>query len=352
MKSFSVASSTSFVLPEERVELDLVGEDRRELERLAQHPGGEVRDAEVACISPASRSSASAPSVSSSGTSSLGQCRSRRSTHSPAAARATPRPRRARGRRRTGRATASWSGTARCGHAGGGERLADLGLVLVRLRGVDVAVADLERIGDRLLAVAAEDLPGPESELGDGGPWISRARSEGSIVVIPAPTPAARLLPSGPIPGRLAQLGERRLDKAEVTGSAIDLLACYFVSLRVPAGGQRSAGAHRLAARRPGRRRGHRRHPAQGRDQRQHGGQPLHARSSRSSVYTFHTASPIGTTDSSSSVSSRSSAAGEPRVERPPAAPPAEGARPPRPTASATGATAPSRAASDAQGSR
>ena len=137
-------------------------------------------------------------------------------------------------------------------HTAGGEPLADLGFVLICLRGVDVPVADFERIGDRLLAVAAEDLPGPESELGDGGTLdLEGAQARHRSWSSRPPTPAARLLPSGPIPGRLAQLGERRLDKAEVTGSSPvspifgALQMRGFWLSRVPMGSRSKAGGER-----------------------------------------------------------------------------------------------------------
>ena len=47
------------------------------------------------------------------------------------------------------------------------QPLADLRLVAVHPRRVDVAVAELERVADCDLAVAAGDLPGAEPELRD-----------------------------------------------------------------------------------------------------------------------------------------------------------------------------------------
>ncbi len=66
------------VLAQQRVELDLVGEVGV-TPVPPEHAGGEVRDAEV-LGQPRRDSSASAPIVSSSGTASLGQCSSNRST--------------------------------------------------------------------------------------------------------------------------------------------------------------------------------------------------------------------------------------------------------------------------------
>jgi hypothetical protein len=51
----------------------------------------------------------------------------------------------------------------------GRDPLADLSLVLVRPRGVDVPVADLERIADALARVLAGDQPGAEAEPRDLG---------------------------------------------------------------------------------------------------------------------------------------------------------------------------------------
>jgi hypothetical protein len=51
--------------------------------------------------------------------------------------------------------------------AGGAERLADLRLVLVGGRRVDVAVADLERAGDGLGGLVGRHLEDAEAELGD-----------------------------------------------------------------------------------------------------------------------------------------------------------------------------------------
>ena len=106
-------------------------------------------------------------------------------------------------------------------HAGRGQPAPDLLLVAVGARGVDVPVADRERVLDCLLALGPLDLPGAEAELGDG-----RALDlEGAHGCVdrghPGPVPIpARLLAFPAFPGRLAQLGERRLDKAEVTGSS------------------------------------------------------------------------------------------------------------------------------------
>src|SRR5215217_8007766 len=44
------------------------------------------------------------------------------------------------------------------------EAIADLRLVLVRARGVDLPVADLERVADGLRRIGALDLPGPEAQ--------------------------------------------------------------------------------------------------------------------------------------------------------------------------------------------
>ena len=50
----------------------------------------------------------------------------------------------------------------------GGEPAPDLTFVAVGARGVDVPVADRERVLDRLLALGPLDLPGAEAELGNG----------------------------------------------------------------------------------------------------------------------------------------------------------------------------------------
>ena len=64
------------------------------------------------------------------------------------------------------------------GDAGGGDRLADALLVLVHLRGVDVAVADLERLGDDLGGVLRRDLEDAEAELGDLGAVVQGDRGD------------------------------------------------------------------------------------------------------------------------------------------------------------------------------
>ena len=118
-------------------------------------------------------------------------------------------------------------------HAGLGDRAPDLLLVLVRTRRVDVAVADLERVAHAVVGVVALHEPGPEAEARDRGrpgragpsgcrrsPWPGGypQRAPAHVRGI-APRPARPSLQC-PLPGRLAQLGERLLDKQEVTGSS------------------------------------------------------------------------------------------------------------------------------------
>ena len=168
MKSFSAASSTSASWPRNGWNSTWSAKIGATPSASRSIPAGKFETPRC-LISPSSRSSASAPSVSSSGTSSFGQCRSRRSRQLDLQV-----LERLLGRRPqlVGAYSSRHSFVVRKsslrGDAGGGDRLADLGLVVVGLRGVDVPVADLERVVDRLLAVAAEDLPGPEAELGDG----------------------------------------------------------------------------------------------------------------------------------------------------------------------------------------
>ncbi len=52
-------------------------------------------------------------------------------------------------------------------HVAVGDGPPDLLLVAVHLRGVDVAVAELEGVADRLVALPSLELPGPEAERGD-----------------------------------------------------------------------------------------------------------------------------------------------------------------------------------------
>ncbi len=58
--------------------------------------------------------------------------------------------------------------------AGVGDRLADAFLVAVDRRGVDVAVADLERVADDPLRLGRVDLEDAEAELGDGVAVVER----------------------------------------------------------------------------------------------------------------------------------------------------------------------------------
>ena len=69
------------------------------------------------------------------------------------------------------------------GKPGGGERLAHLALVAVRGRGVEVAVADLERLLDHAAGFPGRHLKEGQSELGDldaivkandRGPYLGR----------------------------------------------------------------------------------------------------------------------------------------------------------------------------------
>jgi len=65
------------------------------------------------------------------------------------------------------------------GDAGGLDRLADALLVLVHLRGVDVAVADLECRGHRLGGLLRRHLEDPEAELRDGRLVVEGDRGNG-----------------------------------------------------------------------------------------------------------------------------------------------------------------------------
>ena len=96
-------------------------------------------------------------------------------------------------------------------HAALGDPAPDLALVLVRARGVDLPVADLQRVADAVRRVLSGHQPRPVSDGRNAGRPVT------SIVVM------ERVLShcyAWQPPGRLAQLGERRLDKAEVTGSS------------------------------------------------------------------------------------------------------------------------------------
>jgi hypothetical protein len=61
---------------------------------------------------------------------------------------------------------------------GGGDRLAHLGLVAVDRRGVDVAVAELERLRDRVRRVGRRDLEDTEAELRDRDAVGERQRGD------------------------------------------------------------------------------------------------------------------------------------------------------------------------------
>ena len=155
MRSRSLGEREQRVLVEERVVLDLVGEQRRDLERAREHAGGEVRDAGVAdparllqlaqrlqrplerdvgvrpvqqeqvdVVGPSWRSESSAAALSRAGSKSSIQI----FVVSQISPRSTPE--------------AAMPG-------------ADLGLVAVRARGVDVPVADLQRVADAVGRVAA-----------------------------------------------------------------------------------------------------------------------------------------------------------------------------------------------------
>ena len=209
------------VLAQEGVELDLVGEDRRELSASRSIAAGKFETPRC-LISPSSRSPTSAPSVSSSGKSGFGQCRSSRSRPSTCrfCSESSAARRRSSGAYSSRQIFVVRKNSLRGTPAAASPRPTSL-LVAVGARGVDVPVADRERVLDRLLALRPLDLPGAEAQLGDG-----RALDlEGAHGCVdrghPGPVPIpARLLAFPAFPGRLAQLGERRLDKAEVTGSS------------------------------------------------------------------------------------------------------------------------------------
>ncbi len=72
----------------------------------------------------------------------------------------------------------------------GAHRFADLAFVAVHLRGVDVAIADLQRCADRVRGVLGIDLKDAESELRDRAPVIEgerRNRGRGGVMHRKAP---------------------------------------------------------------------------------------------------------------------------------------------------------------------
>ena len=181
-----------FLLPEERMELDLVGEDRRERQRLAQHPGGDVRDPEV--------------------------------PHQPCLAQLGERAKRLRERDVVVGPVQQQEvdvldlqplerSLGRRADAVGGELVTpQLRLRKSSLRGTPPATRPLPTSDSFSYACAvrcagsrfrAHRRPPPrsldrgsprsESELGSVEPWISRARIEASIVVISAPYPRRSL---------------------------------------------------------------------------------------------------------------------------------------------------------------
>ena len=213
--SFARATSSSRLLVQERVVLDLVAEHRRDLERLLA--GGRRGSWTRRCCAsarprgPCSARSAS-PRAARPGSASAGAAgRGGRPRAAPATA---PRPARPR------RPCASSCGTlvvrkiSSRGHAALGDPPPDLTLVLVRARGVDLPVADLQRVPHAVRRVLSGHQPRP----------VSDGRNRGR----PSPRSSVSLLMDRVLshcyawqpPGRLAQLGERRLDKAEVTGSS------------------------------------------------------------------------------------------------------------------------------------
>ena len=225
IKSCSAASSSSSILAQERVELHLVGAAPARVRAPARSmPGGEVRDAEVrdlAVVAQHDRARrASPPAGRRRSASAAAAGRRSRSRAAPA----SPR------RRRTASGVALVARDLRrqqdllARHAGVGDPAPDLALVAVGARGVDVPVADLQRVARPPRGASAPSIcQVPKPSCGTVVPWISSDRSNRAIR---SPThPAASHAPVGAatlarLPGRLAQLGERRLDKAEVTGSS------------------------------------------------------------------------------------------------------------------------------------
>ena len=220
------------VLAEERVVLDLVGRTpaRARAPCSQARPGSSTRRAAGSCR--ASRSSAiAAERDARPARTSSGQWSSSRSRWS-----VQQRPQRVLGRglQHVGLEVAGGrsSSSGRCSHAVHAALpaipFADLGLVTVGPRGVDLAVADLQRVACGLSRREPSicQVPKPQRAGHARCPGPRSSRSSGSVrscdVTYPRRGPlhpGRPLLPS-PVPGRLAQLGERRLDKAEVTGSS------------------------------------------------------------------------------------------------------------------------------------
>ena len=115
---------------------------------------------------------------------------------------------------------------------------ADLGLVLVRARGVDVAVADLERVADALGRVLAGDQPRAEAEPRDPRALDRRARSRRRVrLLIPTELPArapphtpAALLPLRP-PRAISSAG--RAPARQAGGHWFEPSIAHRKSLRV-----------------------------------------------------------------------------------------------------------------------
>ena len=143
-------------------------------------------------------------------------------------------------------------------HAARRDPGADLRLVLVRPRGVDVPVADLERVLHALGRVLPGHLPRPVPEPRDRGPLhgedevVVGARVHApNVPVSEAPDTRRRRCYACDLPGRLAQLGERLLDKQEVTGSSpvspIERPAFCGPFVSVGCDRDRGHGCHRIA---------------------------------------------------------------------------------------------------------
>jgi hypothetical protein len=158
------------VLLEERVVLDLVGEHGAVLERAAQVPGGEVAHAEAADLALVLQRGERADRL-------LDRDIGRRPVQQQEVQvvgveptqRVLGRLAHARGARHVRRHLRREPDVL-AGHARVGDPLAHLALVLVPARGVDVAVADLERVAHALAAVVAGQAEGAEAELGQLDP--------------------------------------------------------------------------------------------------------------------------------------------------------------------------------------
>jgi hypothetical protein len=155
-------------LGEVRVVLDLVGEDRPVLERLLDERAGEVADAEVADQPAVLQLGHRADRL---GDRHVGVRPVQEQQVDVVAAGGAASPRRRR--RAVGREVAGpdLRGQEDLGavDAGGLQPLPHLALVVVHPRGVDVAVAEAQRVLDALDRVAPGDLPGAVAELGDLG---------------------------------------------------------------------------------------------------------------------------------------------------------------------------------------